>query len=105
MKMFPKTKVCDATREPQSLEAETKVNEAAASVDVLKKDFSSNRMSLFLWEKSENPPFLFREENRVSSHPRGRLGVRREEEGGGGGGFSVELVLATCSVRKSENPA
>lgn len=99
--MFPKTKVCDTTQEPQSLEAETKVNEAAASVDVLKQDFSSNRMSLFLWEKSENPLFIQgRKQGLISSE-----GEAGGEEGGGGGGFSVELVLATCSVRKSENPA
>lgn len=78
-KMLLKAKVCHATREPQSLEAENKVNEAAASVDVLKQDFSTNRMSFFFFGRSQKTFSLFGEEYRVSSHPRGR----RSKEGGG----------------------
>lgn len=52
-----KTKVCQATREPQSLAAENKVNEAAASVDVLKQDFSTDRMSFFsFFQRSQKTP-------------------------------------------------
>lgn len=72
-KRLLKPKVCHATREPQSLEAGNKVNEAAASVDVLKQDFSTDRMSFFLWEKSENPLF-------IRGRKQGLISSEREEE-------------------------
>lgn len=60
---------------------------------------NTNRM-FSLSMKSENPLF-FKEENKVLTE----AGKKKRRGEKGGGWFSVELVLATCSVRKSENPA
>lgn len=55
----------------------------------------------FLSLRSQKTPFF---QGRKQGLNWGRRKKKRRGERGGGW-FSVELVLATCSVRKSENPA